>query len=98
MNLEFADDDYRRIDENPSYSGKWSQAIVSKFRNRMQLIRAAADEREFYAMRSLHFAQMKGDRSHQHSIRLNVQWRLIVELKGKGVEKIVLVVGIEDYH
>jgi proteic killer suppression protein len=49
-------------------------------------------------LRSLHFEKLKGARSHQHSMRLNAQYRLIVELHGKGQEKVVYVVGIEDYH
>ena len=64
----------------------------------MQAIRAAEDERAFYALKSLHFERLKGSRSDQHSMRLNDQWRLVVEIEGAGTEKIVLVVSIEDYH
>lgn len=64
----------------------------------MQAIRAAEDERAFYAMKSLHFEKLKGDRSHQHSMRLNDQWRLILEFERGNDGKVVLVIGIEDYH
>ena len=47
----------------------------------MQMIRAASDERTFYELKSLHFEKLKGDRSHQHSMRLNKQWRFIVEFE-----------------
>jgi toxin HigB-1 len=49
-------------------------------------------------MKSLHFEKLKGSRDHQHSMRLNDQWRLIVELDGKAPNKTVVVIGIEDYH
>ena len=64
----------------------------------MQAIRAAEDERAFYALKSLHFERLKGARSDQHSMRLNGQWRLVMEIEGAGTDKIVLVVSIEDYH
>lgn len=64
----------------------------------MQAIRAAEDERTFYAMKSLHFEKLKGNRSHQHSMRLNDQWRLILEFECTNDGKVVLVIGIEDYH
>ena len=51
----------------------WSEP----FDRRMQFIRAAPDERVFYEWKSLHFEKLKGERSHQHSIRLNDQWQLI---------------------
>jgi len=31
-------------------------------------------------------------------MRLNDQWRLILEIRGDGKEKLIHVVGIEDYH
>jgi plasmid maintenance system killer protein len=31
-------------------------------------------------------------------MRLNDQWRLIIEIHGKGADKKLLVVAIEDYH
>jgi plasmid maintenance system killer protein len=34
---------------------------------------------------------------HQHSMRLNKQWRLIVEYPIRQ-QKTILIVGIEDYH
>jgi proteic killer suppression protein len=64
----------------------------------MQTIRAAEDERAFYALKSLHFEKLKGNRSHQHSMRLNDQWRLILQFEQTEEGKIVCIVSIEDYH
>jgi len=74
------------------------EAIDKKFRERMKLIRAACDERDFYALKSLCFEKMKGDRETDHSMRLNKQWRLVVRFSGEAPEKIVLIRSIEDYH
>jgi toxin HigB-1 len=75
-----------------------SEAVTRAFRIRMQTIRAARDERDFYALKSLHYEKLKGSRDHQHSMRLNNKFRLILEYEGTGPEKTVLIVAIEDYH
>ncbi len=62
------------------------------------MIRAALDERTFYKLKSLHFEKLKGGRSHQHSMRLNKKWRLILEFDGSGSARVVCIVAIEDYH
>jgi proteic killer suppression protein len=64
----------------------------------MQHIRAATDERTLYARRSFRFEKLVGDRSGQHSMRLNDQWRLIVELRGEAPKKVIHVIEIVDYH
>ncbi len=64
----------------------------------MELIRAAPDDRDFYKFNSLRFEKLKGKRAHQYSMRLNDQWRLILEFEGEVADKVVVVVGIEDYH
>ena len=71
--------------------------MVRAFRKRLQFIRASPDERVLYQMRSLRFEKLKGKRKHQHSMRLNDQWRLILELDDQAPTKVV-VVAVEDYH
>jgi proteic killer suppression protein len=98
MEVRYRDPALDRLETDPSFDGGWSQAVVRAFRKRMQAIRAAEDERTFYAMKSLHFEKLKGNRLHQHSMRLNDQWRLILEFERTNDGKVVLVIGIEDYH
>src|SRR6266851_10041286 len=98
MEVRFKDASLDRLEIEADYTAGYDQAIVRAFRLRMQTIRAAPDERTFYELKSLHFEKLKGDRSHQHSMRLNKQWRLIVELEGVAPDKLVAVINIEDYH
>lgn len=98
MRVRFARAELDRLETDSAYTGRYSDAVVRAFRRRMQQIRAALDERDFYAIKSLHFEKLKGAPSHQRSIRLNEQWRLILELEGSDRDKTVLVVDIEDYH
>lgn len=98
MNVRIDDDDLRRLEIDPTFTAGLDQALVTAFRRRMQAIRTAHDERDFYRMRSWHFEKLLGNRQHQHSVRLNDQFRLIFEFEGTDPQKTVAVKGIEDYH
>lgn len=98
MQYRHADAALRRVDEEPRFTAGLAQAVVRAFRKRMQLIRAATDERDFYSLKSLHFEKLKGRRSHQRSMRLNDQWRMVLELEHGSRGTTVVVIGIEDYH
>ena len=98
MIVEFADDDLERLETDLDFNAGFAEAIVEAFRKRIQFLRAAIDERTFYAMKSLHFEKLKGKRSHQYSMRLNAQWRLILEIKPAKPKNVIVVVSIEDYH
>lgn len=98
MHVEFDDDELAHVETDPDATAGLSQALVRAFRRRMQSIRAAPDERQFYANRGMHFKQCQGKRRHQHEIRLNDQYRLIVELIGKGSDKVVRVIEVADIH
>ena len=97
MDVQFGDKDLEQVETNQRANAGFSPAVVKAFRRRMQMIRAATDERDFYALKSLHFEKMQSNPNH-HSMRLNDQYRLIVELKSGSQAKTVVIVGIEDYH
>jgi proteic killer suppression protein len=94
----FRDERLDKLEVDAGFDGGYASAIVKAYRRRMQQIRAAVDERDFYNQKSLRFEKLRGDRAHQYSMRLNDQWRLILEFEGKGPNKVIVIVGIEDYH
>ena len=98
MEVEFDDNELDRLEIDPQFTAGYSQEIVCAYRRRMQQIRGFRDERDFYALKSLHFEKLKGDREGQSSIRLNSQWRLIVEIRGNHPCKLIGIVEIVDYH
>lgn len=98
MEVCFADGDLDRLETDPQYDAGLGQAIVRAYRERMQAIRAAEDERTFYQLKSWRFEKLKGKRSHQRSIRLNDQWRLVIEIRKGKPKNLVVIVSIEDYH
>lgn len=75
-------------------NAKLSRDLVKAFRKRMQTIRAALDERDFYSMRGLRFEPLKGKRAGEYSMRLNDQFRLIVKLEKRSKETIVIICSI----
>lgn len=96
MEVEFVDDDLDRLETDPKFNCGFAPPIVRGFRKAMQAIRAASDERDLYLSRGLGFEKLKGQRQHQCSVRINIQWRLILELT--EAPKKMRIVAIEDYH
>jgi proteic killer suppression protein len=98
MRADFKDENLRRVEADPAADCGRGQAVTKMFRRRMQSIRAALDERDFYAQKSFHFEKLKGDKEGLRSMKLNDQWRLVLEIVGEAPDKTVWILGIEDYH
>lgn len=98
VDVVFEDSHLAEVDADASKSAGHGEAVDKKFRQRMDVIREADDERDFHAIKALHYEKLKGARKDEHSMRLNDQWRLVVRLEGEAPHKRVVIVGIEDYH
>jgi len=98
MDVAFANVKWERLETDPDFQAGFGPSVVKSYRRRMQQLRAAHDERDLYALKALHFEKLKGKRSHQRSIRLNDQWRLILEIIPGKPKNTIRIVGIEDYH
>ena len=97
MVVRHTDKKLERLETDSGFMAGFDASVVKIYRARMQLIRAAADERAFYALKSLHFEKLRGRRSHERSMRLNKQFRLVLRFE-ESADKIVVIVSIEDYH
>ena len=97
MEVRFKDDSLDRLVKEKD-DGSRPAAVVKAYRHRLQQIRSARDERDLRAMGSARLEKLKGKRKGQWSMRLNKQWRLILEFEGQGTDKAVVVVEITDYH
>ena len=98
MDVTFRNQALDRLETDPHFSAGLPAAAVRQYRMRLQAIRSAVDERDLYAFGSWRFKKMQGDRSHQRSIRLNDQWRLIVEIEKAKPSNVIVIVSVEDYH
>ena|SRR5437660_996474 len=97
MRVRYRDAILQRLEIDSSFDAGFGRPVVRGFRV-MAWIRSAEDERDFYGLKSLHYEKLKGSRSHQRSMRLKDQFRLIIELERQATENVVVVIAIEDYH
>ena len=72
------------------------QGFARQAYRRLEILDAATSLDELRALRSNRLEALKGDRSGQYSIRINMQWRICFEwLRGApGPSKVEIV----DYH
>ena len=98
MEVEFAEEDLRQLLYEAGFSMGLGQAVVRGYRKVMGVVLAAVDIRDLRALRSLRFEKLKGKRKGQWSLRLNDQWRLIVEIDEESAGKRIRVIEIVDYH
>ena len=97
MHFRFKDDKLRLLWMEGRNAHKLPVEAIHGFARAIGHIRAASDIRYFYNIKSLHFEKLLG-RTEQYSLRLNKQWRLIVELETDENGNLVVIIGIEDYH
>lgn len=74
---------------------KYPPEVVDAFFEVMTVIEAAVDIREFYNFKSLHFEKLKGNRSGEHSMRLNKQYRLTMRLQDDEKETTLLILVLK---
>lgn len=79
---------------------KYPPEVIDAFFDKMAVIRAARDENDLRAIKSLHFEKLQGERGlrGERSIRLNRQFRLILRLETDEQGKLVCIISIGDYH
>jgi toxin HigB-1 len=77
--------------------GPYSEAIIKAFFKKIQLINNAKDENDLRALKSNHFEKLQGEKN-LYSIRLNIQFRLILELLKDGQCKIILIREISKHY
>jgi toxin HigB-1 len=95
----FEDDELRRLYEDPDFHHpRVGPDVTKQFRKKMQLIDAATDERDLYALRGLRLEKLAGDREGQHSIRLNDQFRLILRFDTDDDGRLVVIIELTDYR
>lgn len=92
--MEYGDDMLRRLAEDPKFtSGQWGSEVVTAYRKRLQVIRAAEDLGDLRALASLDM-QLSGETSSpQSSIRLTGKARLVLAL-GHNDQKVVTIMMI----
>jgi len=98
VEVSFGDEALNEIERDPHAKTRYDHKIVRAFRKVMNFIRSAGREADLYAHPGLNFEKLKGDLAGFHSLRLNDQWRLIVELRSGNPKTCIHVMEIKDYH
>lgn len=79
---------------NRQHSKKLPQSIQRIARRKLEILDAAESLQDLRIPPSNHLEKLSGKRAHQHSIRINKQWRICFEWRnGQCYE-----VEVTDYH
>jgi proteic killer suppression protein len=98
MEVNFDDKKLLRLYTELGFSLGFPADVERGFRKVVGLIRTAPNERVLAGFVGLRMEKLKGKRAHQRALRINKQWRVIIELHGDGDDKVAIIMGIEDYH
>jgi proteic killer suppression protein len=98
MDVVFEDERLAKIETDQAAQTQLPVAVIQSARRKLNVIRAATDERTLRNWKSLHYEKLKGSRSDQRSIRLNEKWRLVFRLDERCSPPRVTVIAVEDYH
>ena len=81
-------EDYARLGSN----------VFRAFLQKVQILADAESETDLYAIKSLHFEKLAGDRQGQRSIRLNKQFRLVFTIHKTADGSLAWIIEVVDYH
>lgn len=98
MRFEFKDKNLLLLYTEEKNAHRYPPGVVDSFFEVMDVIAAAAGENDLRALKSLHFEKLRGDRSEQKSLRLNDQYRLIIQIEKDEQGKLLWIIEIVDYH
>lgn len=79
---------------NREMSRKFSQAIQQIARRKLEILDATEVLQDLRIPPSNHLEKLSGDRSGQHSIRINKQWRICFKWRDGDAYNVEIV----DYH
>jgi len=80
MKVRFANENTSLVETDQAHRLRLPVAVIQAARRKIRLLREGLDERDLYAMKSLHYEKLQGGLDGLRSIRLNDQWRLIIEI------------------
>ncbi len=98
MKVRYADDDLSLVETNQAHRLKLPVQVVQAARRKIRLLREAEDERDLYAMMSLHYEKLKGKLEGKRSIRINDQWRIILEIDQECEPLELVILEISNHY
>ena len=98
MDIEFQDSKLERLAYDASYMGKWPLALVRAYRKRINQIMQVPNRQVLYKIASLRLEKLKGKEKHLYSVRINDQYRVLIQIRQDNNGETIVIVKIEDYH
>lgn len=97
MEIEFGNRELEDLYRNLKGQEKYPRGVAAGFIKRVDFIKAAADERDLWKLRSFRFEKLKGRLGRHHAVRINDQYRLILTLMKSGGKTRVLIERIDNH-
>lgn len=98
MKVRYEDEALSLVETNQAHRLRLPVQVVQAARRKIRLIRQAADERDLYAMASLHYEKLKGKMDGKRSIRVNDQWRIILTIDQDCVPLELVILEISNHY
>jgi plasmid maintenance system killer protein len=98
MELSFAHTDYDRLEVDPTYTHGLPGSLVALYRGRLQLLRAAQHTKDLRTLKCLRFHPLEADAGSRHSVHLDDQHCLVVELREQSSAPVLLIVEVRKTH
>lgn len=98
LDVAHEDPDLDRLEVEADFTAGFAPPIVKQFRLLMQLIRTVSRKNALYQFGGRRLERLGGKRQHQHSMRLNKKYRLIVAFSGEDSDEKILIVAIENHY
>jgi len=99
MEVEFEDKNLALVETDKAAETRLPFSVIKSCRKKLEVIRAAPDERTLRNWKSLHYEKLKGRKTDEEkSIRLNDQWRLVFRINTGCNPPKMIILSIEDYH
>lgn len=97
MNLTYKHQWLNDLANSVPVNTRFSEQVISRYRERMQAIIDADDERDLRAVRGNNFEELKGLKGI-YSMRLTKQFRVIFEIRTGANGNTIHITDITDYH
>jgi toxin HigB-1 len=98
LEVEHADPDLERMETDAAFTAGFDAGIAKKFRYTMQIVRSVSKKNQLYQFKGLNLHQQPPPDTHQHSMRLNLKYRLIVEFSGEEPNEKIRTIEINNHY
>lgn len=99
MRIEYADDTLRRAAEERDFRPKkWGPELLKAYRKKIGFLSQATDERDLYNYKALRLEKLSANRRGTSSIRLNNQFRLILNFRTDPTGRTIIVLEVTNHY